>query len=171
MVLLCTAIKKDSVSFMRFLFRNHVYIFSYAISPVRRMNYPYRWFFSQFFFPSYFVIFFFFFFLFCPYLCCQCRPTLTYSPSLARSGETTSLSLRDIWQTDSKPSTASTSFVWLPFSANTITFTYHPLFEFFFHRSYHNTLYCYIYAILNTGESYSSFFSWYLLYIYVISRM
>ena len=34
---------------------------------------------------------------------------------------------------DCKPSTASTSFVWLPFSANTITFTYHPLFELFFH--------------------------------------
>ena len=35
-----------------------------------------------------------------------------HSPSLARSGETTSRSLRDIWLTDCKPSTASTSFVW-----------------------------------------------------------
>ena len=38
-----------------------------------------------------------------------------------------------------KPRTASTSFVGLPFSANTITFTYHPLFELFFHRSYMKT--------------------------------
>ena len=45
----------------------------------------------------------------------------------------------DIWQTDCKPRTASTSFVWLPFSVNTITFTYHPLFELFFHRSYLKT--------------------------------
>ena len=67
------------------------------------------------------------------------RTTLIYSPSLAHSGKTTSRSLRDIWQTDCKPSTASTSFVWLPFSANTITFTYHPLFELFFHRSYLKT--------------------------------
>ena len=53
--------------------------------------------------------------------------------------ETTSCSLRDIWQTDCKPSTASTPFVWLSFSANTITFTCHPLFELFFHRSYMKT--------------------------------
>ena len=49
------------------------------------------------------------------------RPTKTYSPSLARSGETTFRSLRDIWQTDCELSTASTSFVWLPFSVDTIT--------------------------------------------------
>ena len=59
---------------------------------------------------------------------------------LARSGRTISRFLRDIWQTDRqtdcKPRTACTSFVWLPFPANTITFTYHPLFELFFHRSY-----------------------------------
>ena len=67
------------------------------------------------------------------------RPTKTHSPGLARSEETTSRSLRDIWLTDCKPSTASTSFVWLPFSANTIMFTYHPLFELFFHRSYLKT--------------------------------
>ena len=54
-------------------------------------------------------------------------------------GETTSRSLRDIWQTDCKPSTASTSFVWIPFSANTMTFTYHTLFELFFHQSYLKT--------------------------------
>ena len=65
------------------------------------------------------------------------RPTKAYSPSLARSGETTSRSLQDIWQTDCKPSTASTSFVC--FSAYTITFTCHPLFELFFHRSYLKT--------------------------------
>ena len=41
--------------------------------------------------------------------------------------------------TDCKPRTASTSIIWLPFSANTITFTYHPLFELFFHRSYLKT--------------------------------
>ena len=34
---------------------------------------------------------------------------------LACSGKTTSLFLRDIWQTDCKPRTARTSFVWLPF--------------------------------------------------------
>ena len=46
-------------------------------------------------------------------------PTWTYSPSLARSGQTTSRSLRDIWQTDRqtdcKPSTARTSFVMTSF--------------------------------------------------------
>ena len=63
----------------------------------------------------------------------------TYSLCLARSGVTTSRSLRDIWQTDCKPSTANTSFVWLPFSANTITFTYYPLFELFFQQSYLKT--------------------------------
>ena len=57
---------------------------------------------------------------------------------LARSEKTTRF-LRDIWQTDCKPRTACTSFVWLPFSANTMAFTYHPLFEFFFHRSYLKT--------------------------------
>ena len=64
---------------------------------------------------------------------------LNIFPELRSLGETTSRSLRDIWQTDCKPSTASTSFVWLPFSANTITFTYHPLFELYFHRSYLKT--------------------------------
>ena len=54
---------------------------------------------------------------------------------LARSGKTISRFLRDIWQTDCKPRTAGTSFVWLPFSANTITFTYHSLLELIFHRS------------------------------------
>ena len=34
---------------------------------------------------------------------------------LARTGKTISRFLRDIWQTDCKPRTASTSFVWLPF--------------------------------------------------------
>ena len=32
-----------------------------------------------------------------------------------RSEKTTSRFLRDIWQTDCKPRTASTSFIWLPF--------------------------------------------------------
>ena len=58
---------------------------------------------------------------------------------LARSEKTTSCFLRDVWQTDCKPRTASTSFVWLLFSANKITFTYHPLFGLFFHRSYLKT--------------------------------
>ena len=58
---------------------------------------------------------------------------------LARLWKTTSCFLRDIWQTDRKPRTASTSFVWLSFSVNTIAFTYHPLFELFFHRSYLKT--------------------------------
>ena len=40
---------------------------------------------------------------------------------LARSGKTTSRFLQDIWQTNCKSRTATTSFVWLPFSANTIT--------------------------------------------------
>ena len=43
------------------------------------------------------------------------------------------------YETFDKQRTASTFFVWLPFSANTITFTYHPLFELFFHRSYLKT--------------------------------
>ena len=43
------------------------------------------------------------------------------------------------YETFDKPRTASTSFVWLPFSANTITFTYHPLYELFFDRSYLKT--------------------------------
>ena len=65
--------------------------------------------------------------------------TWTYSPSsLARSEKTTSRFLRNIWQTDCKPRTTNTSFAWLPFSANTM-FTYHPLFELFFHRSYLKT--------------------------------
>ena len=63
-------------------------------------------------------------------------------------GETTSYSLRDIWLTNYKPSTASTSFVWLPFFANTITFTYHSLFELFFHRSYLKTTTTYIYIYI-----------------------
>ena len=41
--------------------------------------------------------------------------------------------------TDCKPRTASTSSVWLPYSANTVTFTYHPLFELFFHWCYLKT--------------------------------
>ena len=59
---------------------------------------------------------------------------------LARSGKTTSFSYETFdRQTDGNPRTASTSFVWLPFSAITINFTYHPLYELFFHRSYLKT--------------------------------
>ena len=64
-------------------------------------------------------------------------------------GKTTSHFLRYIWQTDCKPRTASNFFVWLPFSANTIAFTFHPLFELFFHRSYlKTTTYIYIYIYI-----------------------
>ena len=59
------------------------------------------------------------------------QPKHILRASLTRR-RTTSRSLWDIWQTDCKPSTARTSFLWPPFSANTITFTYHPLFELFF---------------------------------------
>ena len=58
---------------------------------------------------------------------------------LSSLGKTTYRFLRDIWQTDCKPRTASTSFVWLPFSANTIAFTCPPLFELFFRWSYLKT--------------------------------
>ena len=68
---------------------------------------------------------------------------------LSRSDKKTSHFLRDIWQTDCKPRTASTSFVWLPFFLfYTITFTYHPLFELFFHRSYLKTT-----TLCNTNNS------------------
>ena len=65
--------------------------------------------------------------------------SLNIFSELAHSGKTTSRFLRDICQTDCKPRTASTSFIRLPFSANSIAFTYHPLFELFFHRSYLKT--------------------------------
>ena len=57
---------------------------------------------------------------------------------LARSGKTTSHFLWDIWQTASQERIVILLYDFF-FSANTITFTYHPLFELFFHRSYLKT--------------------------------
>ena len=50
MVLFCGAIRKDSVFLSRFHFRRHAQIFSYEISLVCRLKYPYSCFPSNFFF-------------------------------------------------------------------------------------------------------------------------
>ena len=44
MALFSAAIKIDSVSLLRFTFRNYVYVFSFAVSPGCLLKYLYSWF-------------------------------------------------------------------------------------------------------------------------------
>ena len=56
-VLFYATFKRDSVSFLRFPFLHHVQVFLYAISPVRRLKYPYGCFSSYFCFLVFVVLY------------------------------------------------------------------------------------------------------------------
>ena len=49
MELFCSAIRKDSVSLLKFSFRGHILGFSYVISLICRLKYEYSCFFSHFY--------------------------------------------------------------------------------------------------------------------------
>ena len=55
MALFCAAIRKDSVSFLRFPFHSHFQVFSREISPVCRLKRPYSYFSSHFLFLVIFI--------------------------------------------------------------------------------------------------------------------
>ena len=56
MALFCTAIRRDSVSLLRFPFFSHVHIFSCEMSLVSRLKHPYSCFSSHFYFLVIFIL-------------------------------------------------------------------------------------------------------------------
>ena len=56
MVLFCVAIRRNSPSFLRFSFHGHVQVFSWEISSVCRLKYPYSCFSSHFYFLVFIVL-------------------------------------------------------------------------------------------------------------------